>query len=241
MHKASTILKNFFFPLRCIFCSEILPLGTESDSAVCSSCKKKLPYCIDLPRCKTCGKPVEEPAKYCQTCREHPQHPFSKLCVPYLYEPPVKGSIVRFKRERYQGNAKVYARHMEATLFYEFPETDFDAIVSVPPRKKRLCSEGYDQAAQLARALAERTQLPYLAGVLRQKEDRLKQSDLRAKERWNNALGNFVVAKPALIRGKTLLLVDDVVTTGATLHSCSLALKQQGAFKIYCITAAAAK
>lgn len=238
MGNTQNIIGNFFFPLKCIFCGEILSMKTEIASAICGKCQKTLPYCVSLPRCKTCGKPIEETATYCQVCRKHPRPPFVKICAPYLYKNLVKKSIVRFKQERHQSYAKVYARHMKAVLAYDCPGIVFDAVVSVPPRKLRFGHAGYDQAEHLAQEIAANLQIPYLPKVLKQKEKRKKQSSLSAKERWQNAIGNFIVTKPQAAEGKTLLLVDDVTTTGATLYACSLALKQHGAAKIYCLTAA---
>ena len=225
MGNAQTVIGNFLFPLKCVFCGEILSMGTETNVAICNNCQKKLPYCINLPRCKACGKPVEETDTYCTVCRKHARPPYTKISAPYLYKSLVKKSIVRFKQERYQSYAKVFARHMTA-------------IIAVPPRKRLLGQNGYNQAERLAQEVANNLKIPFHAGVLKQKKRRKKQSSLGAKERWLNAVGNVTVTKPQATEGKTLLLVDDVTTTGATLYACSLALKQQGAAKIYCLTAA---
>ena len=238
MANAQTVIGNFLFPLKCVFCGEILSMGIETNAAICNKCQKKLPYCINLSRCKSCGKPIEETDSYCHLCRKHTRPPFAKICAPYLYNNLVKKSIVRFKQERYQSYAKVFARDMAAILAYDCPDITFDAVISVPPRKRLFGQNGYNQAECLAQAVAVNLQIPLLAGVLKQKKRRKKQSSLGAKERWKNAAGNVSVTKPKTVQGKTLLLVDDVTTTGATLYACSLALKQQGAAKIYCLTAA---
>lgn len=241
MGKLKSAIGNLLFPGKCVFCGTLLSLGTNKEHAVCAACEKKLPYCVALPRCKACGKPVEEPAVYCELCRKTTKRPYAKMSAPYLYREPVKGSVVRFKRERQQGYAKVYARHMQAVLDYDCTEKSFDVAVSVPPRKKRMREEGYDQAACLAQELAKRMGIPYFARVLKQKENRKKQSDLTAAERYRNARGNYLVCKPAVVREKTVLLIDDVCTTGATLAECARVLREVGAAKVYCATAATAE
>ncbi len=178
---------------------------------------------------------------HCEMCRSHPRKPFSKLCSAYLYQGQVKTSIVRFKQEVYRGYAKVFARHMEAVIAYDLPDVVFDGILSAPPRKLRMKANGYDQAASLAQALGERMEVPYLPNVLRQRENRKKQSALTAAERWHNAEGNVRVVCPELVAGKVLLLVDDVCTTGATMYAAAAALSEAGAKKVYCAVAASAE
>ncbi len=229
---------NLFFPPKCVFCGAMLPFETEPERAVCHLCEDKLSYAISLPKCKGCGKPVEENDVYCDICRKTGKRAIRKMVAPYLYQKQVKRSILRFKREAFRGYAKVYARHMQAVLEYECPGKVFDVVVSAPPRIRRLHKEHYDQAEWLARTLAKRMGVPYGANVLKQKEKRRKQSSLSLKERWQNAEGNICVKKPEKVENQTVLLVDDVCTTGATLYYCATALKEAGAKAVYCATAA---
>ena len=238
MHWRKHIVGNFFFPPKCIFCGAMLSLGTEPERAVCPICEDKLPYTVGLFKCKGCGKPVEENEVYCGICRRAGKRPIRRFSAPYLYQKQVRRSILRFKRERFRGYAKVFARHMQAVLEYDCPDQVFDVVVSAPPRIQRMREESYDQAAWLAQVLAKRMGVPYCLGVLKQKEKRRKQSSLMLKERWKNAEGNFYVKKPEAVEGKTVLLVDDVCTTGATLYYCAAALREAGAVAVYCITAA---
>lgn len=229
---------NFFFPPKCIFCGRILSIKTEPEKAICPYCEEKLPYTVGLSKCKGCGKPIEENEVYCSICRRSPKKVIRKFSAPYLYQKEVKRSILRFKRETFCGYAEIYARHIQAVLDYEWPNVMFELVVSAPPRKKRMRQENYDQAAWLARTLAKRMKLPYCTEVLNQKEARRKQSSLSMRERWQNAEGNVIVKKPESVQDKTVLLVDDVCTTGATLYHSALALKEAGAKAVYCTTAA---
>lgn len=232
---------HLLFPPKCIFCRKLLTLGVEQEHCVCKECEQKLPYTVAQLRCKSCGRPIRGGRVHCELCRKHPSRPFMKISSAYLYRGVVKGSIVRFKKETYRGYAQVFARHMEAVIAYDCPDVVFDVMVSVPPRKRRMKKDGYDQAEALAKALSVRMKLPYLAHILAQKEERKKQSALTSAERWSNAEGNVTVLHPERIVGKRVLLVDDVCTTGATLFAAALALRTAGAKAVYCATAATAE
>lgn len=235
-----TRLENLFFPPKCIFCGKLLPPTTKREEAVCTECEKKLPYCVDVLKCKSCHRPIPE-GVYCDACRKHPQKPYERLTAAYLYRDRVKRSIARFKRERYQSYGAVYARHLCAVISYECKDLTFDLVLPVPARKARLHTEGYNQAASLARMVAKEMGIPYGGELLRQKEERQKQSELTAVQRWLNTQDNILVTGQKKIQGKTILLIDDVCTTGATMFACALALRLAGAKAVYCVAAATAE
>ncbi len=230
--------KNFLFPPRCIFCKRLLRLCTQV--GVCNHCMEHLPFCLSYHHCQTCGRPIPEEEVFCNRCGKGYRNSYHKLCAAYLYESAVKGALLRFKQERFQSYAPTLAFHMAMVLKTTLPNLDIDFIVAVPPRKTRLRKDAYDQATTLARALAQQMKLPLLPGVLRQIEDRQKQSSLSYEERWINVAGNYAVVKQRAIEGKRLLLVDDICTTGATLQECSKMLKQSGAQAVWCSVAAVA-
>lgn len=114
----------------------------------------------------------------------------------------------------------------------------WDLVVAVPPRKKRMEREGYDQAAVLAREVAKELEIPYAKNVLAQVENRKKQSSLTYQERRGNVLGNIRMNKKNPVAGKRILLVDDICTTGATLEECAKILRAAGADLVDCTVAA---
>lgn len=236
MSKLKTFILNLFFPCRCIFCGALMPLMSET--AVCTECMNTLPFCLAHTRCAVCGKTIEKGRKFCSRCGIPSTAAYKKISSAYIYEGEVKRALVRFKHEGYRSYAEVFAEHMKAIAEHDFKDVKFDLIAAVPPRRARISKEGYDQAGYLARELSGRMGIPYCKGVLRQKERRRKQSELSAEDRILNVCGNYEAVKKDRIAGRTLLLVDDICTTGATLGECAKVLTENGAKAVYCVTAA---
>ncbi len=228
--------KNLLFPRRCIFCGKLLPLF--DGTGVCTHCFQELPFSLAYCRCTACGRPVEKGKVYCRHCFGRNDLGYDGVSAAYLYRGKVRQALLRFKRERYQNYALVFAEHMAVLLQYDRSGMTFDLVVSVPPRPKRMQKEGYDQAKCLARRLAKRMGIPYLAKVMKQKEKREKQSSLSMEERFANVSGNFQVIRPDAVCGKRILLVDDIFTTGATLGECAKTLRSAGAKQVYGAVAA---
>ena len=199
--------KNFFFPPRCLFCRRVLTLS--ADACICYDCMKQTPFCSDYHTCQGCGRPIPEGAVLCYRCGKGYRRYYRKVFSAYLYEDEPKRAVIRFKHERYQSYAATFAVHMGAVLRERLPGHQFDMVVSVPPRKRRLQKVGYDQAETLGRAMAKELGIPYLAGALCQREVRKKQSTLRYRERYLNVLGNYAVVRAQDVAEKRILLVDD--------------------------------
>jgi ComF family protein len=108
-----------------------------------------------------------------------------------------------------------------------------DAVIPVPVSIYRRWDRGYNQCEYLARSLARRMDRACLRGVLRRVGNPRRQSELSGEERSENIKGTFAVARPELVRGRTLLLVDDIMTTGSTLAEASDTLKQAGASVVW--------
>ena len=104
--------------------------------------------------------------------------------------------------------------------------------------KKAEYERGYNQSVLLAEELAKKSGIPTYAGVLAKKKDTKKQHDLGQKERQENLQGAFQVVDQKMVAGKTVLLCDDVYTTGATFHECARTLLADGARKVFCIAVA---
>ena len=130
-----------------------------------------------------------------------------------------------------------FAAEMAEVVRREYGGLPFDCVTAVPLHKRELLDRGFNQAEKLGQALARRMGIPY-ATVLTKITATAPQKELSAVERSGNLLGVFDVCGD--VAGKTILLVDDVITTGATLDECAKMLKIFGAEEVYAVTAVAA-
>ncbi|MDR0840582.1 MAG: ComF family protein [Christensenellaceae bacterium] len=191
--------------------------------------------------CNLCGKDAfVGPQGLCEACAALlcpapplplPSH-LDGLRAGLLYDEHASALMHRFK---YSG-----ARYMAGTLAYFMQTEDAaDAIVPVPLYPKRQKRRGYNQSLLLAQALSNRLGIPVHAEFLSRTRDTASQTTLRRAARADNVRGAFR-ASPG-VAGLRLLLLDDVVTTGATLNECAAALKAQGALSVSALTVCAAK
>lgn len=203
-------LLEFFFPSRCCFCRRL----TRNGSFLCRACAGKYP---DRP-------PGQRERALTRTLR----------CLsPLRYEGEARRALLRYKFGGLPGYAAVFGAYMRECLD---GGDGFDCVAWVPLSAKRLRKRGYDQARLLAEELAERLGLPCLP-LLEKTRHSPAQSGLHSREqRRRNAAGAYRCAGGAA--GKRILLVDDIVTSGATLTECARVLRQAGARSVTAITAA---
>jgi competence protein ComFC len=153
-------------------------------------------------------------------------------------EGPMREAIHRLKYSNSQDLAAPLGEMMVS--YWQDVHLPADVIIPVPLHARRLHERGYNQAALLARELGEGVSLPVLGNALVRVRETSPQVDLNAKERKENVRGAFHCSDDRLA-GKSVLLVDDVYTTGATLEACSLALKQRGVRTVWALTLARAR
>lgn len=235
-YDAGKILLNLIFPPKCIFCGK--RLSPKTTKLVCSDCANELPYCKPYHRCRRCGKPVAvSDTKMCKDCYKR-RHYNTRITSAFIYAEGAKRAVVGFKKEKNAGFASTLSVYVAQMVKSDFGGVDFDIVVSVPPRRKGISDEHFDQAAYLASAVARKLGLTYIPNAIIQKEVIRKQSSLSLEARIENVKDNFAVKKPEKIDKKTILLIDDVCTTGATLEECAKMLKESGAFRVYAATVA---
>lgn len=217
---------HWLFPHHCLLCNEVLPL----DQRLCGDCRLHAPYILP-PVCPQCGRSED----VC-ICGGH-SHAFERCISPFYHKDAARDTILHFKQQYDTVVAEGLAAEMAEVIRREYGGIAFDFVTSVPLHKKDLKIRGFDQAQGLAMALARRLELPY-AAVLTKLTRTLPQKELTAVRRRGNLLGVFDVI--AEVEGRTILLVDDVITTGSTLDECAKMLKIFGAEEVYAVTAAAA-
>lgn len=209
---------------RCLGCGEAGVDGRD----LCPACHAALPRVG--PACPTCGLPHPAAPQSCAACRRLPP-PLARVAVPYLYAAPLDRWLPRFKFHHDLAAGRLLSQLMlEACAHAPLP----DALVPVPLHRARLRSRGYDQALELAKPLARTLALPLRTDLLRRVRATAAQSSLNAADRHRNLEGAFTVAEAARAHPLPahVALVDDVMTTGATLHAAAHALLAAGVTRI---------
>lgn len=202
--------------------------------AVCAACRADLDTLrLDAKRhCPLCGMPSAWGTP-CGVCQRKPP-PQQGLRAAFRYAPPVSNLVYAYKFLGQNHLASVLAESMLADI-PAWPEAAApDAVLAVPLSRQRLHRRGFNQSALLAAAVAERLQLPLLPPSALRRQHRAAQSTLPKALRRRNVRGVFQVALPEAVKGRKLLLIDDVVTTGATLAELSQTLMRSGAAAVYC-------
>ncbi len=210
---------------KCLFCGEIVKEG----EVFCSKCRELIPP-LAKTCCKICGH------EHCRcSLSPHREYELDGICACYFYEGEVRRVVSRFKfsggRFLGQGMGKLMAQRVQEV----FPDISFDGICYVPTSLQHLVQRGYNQAAVLARAISRFTSVTVYDKILRKRVGVKTQHTLHASERIKNVKDAYRITDPKRVYGKTLLLVDDVSTTGATLRECAGELKGAGAASVYAV------
>lgn len=214
---AFSALLDILFPPRCVFCHRFL---RSSKELICEDCKRNLPY--------TRGG-GEKTGEFFSTC-----------VAPLYYQDDVRESLHRFKFKGATGYSKVYGKLLADCIRANLSGR-YDLISWVPLSRNRLKERGYDQAMLLAMAAA--LELDDVAvSTLEKTMEAQKQSLMGSPEkRRANISGAYRAADPELVNGKRVLLIDDIVTTGATLSECAKTLLAAGASEVLCAAVAIVK
>ena len=233
------LVELLVFPSFCRLCRE--PLDEPGERVVCGECLARL-----APRagacCARCGRFLETPAEdaLCGRCLARtPAYAVHRSCG--AYGGTLKDVILLFKYRRYAPLGRPLARYAEACLGADarlWPGAD--GLVPVPLHPARRRERGFNQSRLLARDLARLRNVEVLDGCLIKTRNAPAQAGLRAADRERNVRSAYAVRRPGRIRGKTLVLVDDVTTTGATLRECARVLMAAGAKEVRAITLAQA-
>jgi len=231
-----SILKGgmgLFFPADCLICKN--PLEPLNRSFICFACWQKVEWLPTLC-CVRCGRPLsfknnKNFLQVCPRCHESPFH-FKRLFSATFYTGIVAEAIKLFKYSGKRGIIRGFFPIIKTCIDrFNLACLGFKAIVPVPLHPRRLRERGYNQAEDIARVLGGYLNLPVWKRYLVRVRYTKPQTKLKEKERRENIKGAFSVRKSARGwgRGKRILLVDDVYTTGLTLNEASYEMKINGA------------
>ncbi len=237
--RLARLVELLVFPSFCHLCRE--PLDEAGERIVCGACLSKLEVPTG-PLCPRCGRFHQGSGEDhpCARClNEAPAFTRHRSCG--VYGGTLKDVILLFKYRRYAPLSRPLARFANASLASDERLWEgADALVAVPLHPSRRRERGFNQARLLARDLARLRGLDVLDGCLVKVRNAPPQAGLRAAAREKNVVRAYAVRHPARVRGRTLILIDDVTTTGATIRECARALRQAGAKEVRAITLAQA-
>jgi len=207
------------FPSFCEVCKR--PLNSD-EVLVCNNCLKKLPFLTNC--CKKCGTPGYS-GDYCYYCLEH-NFAFDRARVVFRYKEPVNDWIKRLKFSKDFALGFNLGRLLRLILNPAQRDKEEFLCVTIPLSKERQRARGFNQAEIIAKGMGFKT----FNEVLKRVKNTPAQARLSAKERWRNVKDAFIASSE--VKNRKVLLIDDVMTTGATLNEAAKALKSAGALWI---------
>ena len=214
MIKIFDYILNLIYPPKCVFCGTVI-----DKSDICEECEKTLPY--------TKGDSIYQ------------KFPFVDKCIsPLYYKDYVRRAVLRFKF----AGCSCYSRRLGG-IMSECAENNLDCgsidmVSCIPLSRKRMHDRGYNQAELLAKEISKKVGVEYLPTLKKIRHNTAQSTIKDSKQRAANVIGAYRVIDAEEVKGKYILLVDDVVTTGSTVSECARILKKSGAKAVYCVTLA---
>jgi ComF family protein len=237
---AGGALASLVFPAPCRLCERVLL--TASRVPICEDCLASF-VLIPRPICSCCGRPIvseraeEASETLCRLCRLG-VYAFTRARSYAVYADAMAGAVVRLKHEPIKPLAGWFAERLAEVARQEPDILPVDLVVPVPLHRDRLRDRGYNQAELIARPLAKRLKLAYDPGLLIRTKSRPSTLRLSLHQRWSTVRGAFATRPGSLVDNLRVLLVDDVMTTGATLDACARALRKAGVAGVFALTVA---
>lgn len=220
---------NLLYPRCCPLCHEIL---REQKRLLCPECEKKIRP-VSGARCMKCGRQVDKEAEYCRDCGKRKRN-FTQGKGIFPYDDMWKLSIEKYKYYGCREYGKFYAEAMllfgEKNIIRWKP----DRLIPVPLHRKKERRRGFNQSAYIAEQLSLLTGIPCDGEIVKKCRNTKSQKKLNAQERRNNLKNAFIIRKN--VKDFTLLIIDDVYTTGSTMDEISACLMAGGAKKVYFLT-----
>ena len=230
------------FPRKCVFCDAA---AVGQGGSLCDCCREDIAF-IEPPFCHRCGYPAEMDYPYptedfeCGPCRKAP-FAFDQARSLGSYDAILKKLIQYFKYEKQMGAVRemapliaAYFSKQDAAFWQGF------CVSPLPLHFKKMQERRFDQSFLIARETARTLGLPLANGLLRRERETESQASKTKAERLRNVRGAFTADRPERVEGRDILLVDDVMTTGATADEAARVLKRNGASRVHVFTLARA-
>ena len=203
------LLSNLLFPPKCVLCGSLLG---KDETDLCRKCR------IDSPECR----------------KNNLKFSFlDSWAAVWYYDGYIRKSLHRFKFSRARHYAPVYGRFLAMRLQEEYPD-GFDVLTWVPVSRWRKFTRGYDQVELLAEAVGRELSMEPVRTLRKNRNNRPQSGISGVEKRRANVLGVYRIIDPELVQGKRVLLLDDIITTGATAGECARVLLTAGAKEVHC-------
>ena len=209
-------LGNLIFPPKCVLCARLLE---KNETDLCRKCRVDSPECAGL----------------------HKNFSFlDSWAAVWYYEGNIRESLIRYKFRRARHYAPAYGRFLAMRLQQEYPD-GFDVLTWVPISRMRRFTRGYDQVELLAQAVGQELGMVPVSTLKKIRHNRPQSGITGQAKRRANVLGVYRAVSPQEVAGKRVLLLDDIITTGATAGECARVLLTAGAKEVHCGCVAAAR
>lgn len=223
----------------CLSCGR--PIDPGHVYSLCEDCLNTITW-ANRKNCRICGRPLENwyPAELCSECLVTPAY-YERGVTCFLYTGGARAMIKDLKYHGKKHNARIFGRILADRILYE--KLEFDVCTPVPMYRKKEYDRGYNQASLIAQFTAEALRKPFAPHILVRTRSTVPMSSLNGVERKKNVQGAFAVPaeQGQWVRNKTVLLVDDIYTTGATMNECARELLQAGAAHVFIATLASGR
>lgn len=223
---------DVLFPVKCPICGRVL---RKSEKGICADCGKRMPF-VGEPCCKHCGKPVvSAETEYCYDCMGKVSSLRQGTAL-WVYTEEMRKAMADFKYGGCLSDGEFYVSELLARKWNRLQSWNIDKIVPVPLHRRRKWFRGYNQAACIAEGIGRAMKIPVLPEALMRTRYTRPQKGLDDRQRRENLRGAFTLNMKyeSEIHGcSSVLLVDDIYTTGATLEACGDVLKEKGVVNVY--------
>lgn len=230
-----SVVLDVLYPRRCCACQMWMPRGEPG--FLCAECYQSIEFIVNP--CSRCGSergPYLTKNDRCLSCRNVTLH-FHGARAAGTYSTPLRELIHELKYSRERAAAVALAEILVESL-RNAPGAEFsEMVVPVPLHPSRLKQRTFNQSALIGRTVARELELPFVQALARTRPTPT-QTDLSATARRRNVKDAFAVKNPGAVKGRQVLLVDDVITSGATASECAKALKAAGAARVYAASVA---
>lgn len=229
-------LLDTIWPRTCEICAGAVDRPSRH---ICSDCLNRIPFAPVNGCCRRCSRAAEglDGEYICEECRAT-RPSFDRAASAIKYDDVAKKLVAAFKFNGHFWLKKDFVDWLEGVAKARLRVEEVDIVIPMPATLFRRWNRGYNQSALLARALAKRLDKRYGRFVLRRKGSPRPQRGLSEEERRKNAVGTFETVVKKAILDQTVLVVDDVMTTGATFSECAAELKRAGAARVWCVSLA---